>query len=219
MTVVDGVHQEAPRFTETLRSATWNQHEQAETSPFVRDLVAGDLPVEGYAAMVDQHWHLYGTLEAVADGLRDDAVAGPFVVEELRRLPHLEADLRSLRGEGWRDQSVPLPATLAYCDRIREVASWPGGVIAHHYTRYVGDLSGGQFIGPAVAGHYGLAGDGTAFYRFDGIPDPAAFRTEYRARLDAAPWDGAEQARIIDEIGRAYAHNIAVFEDLGAALS
>jgi heme oxygenase len=30
--------------------------------------------------------------------------------------------------------------------RIHETAARPGGFVAHHYTRYLGDLPGGQVI-------------------------------------------------------------------------
>ena len=41
MTVIDGTDHDAPRFTEALRSATWGEHQRAETSPYIQALVAG----------------------------------------------------------------------------------------------------------------------------------------------------------------------------------
>jgi heme oxygenase len=35
--------------------------------------------------------------------------------------------------------------------------------------------------------------------------------------LDAAPWDSAEQERVIDEVLRAYRFNTELFEDLARA--
>ena len=216
MTVVDDP---APSFSAALRAATWADHQRAEQAPYVRALVAGELDLEGYARMVDQHWHIYRELEAASATMQADPVAGAFVAPELLRLGALEADLAALRGPEWAARSEPLPATTAYCERLRDVAhDWPGGFVAHHYTRYLGDLSGGQFIGRVVRRHHDLGDAGTAFYRFDGIDDPAAYRAAYRDRLDAAAWDPGEQARIIDEIGVAYALNTAVFDDLSATL-
>ena len=39
----------------------------------------------------------------------------------------------------------------------------------------------------------------------------------YREQLDAAPWDAAEQERIIDEVLVAYRFNTDLFTDLAAA--
>ena len=99
--------------------------------------------------------------------------------------------------------------------RLHEVAGWPGGFVAHHYTRYLGDLSGGQHIGRVVARHYGLTPDhGGRFSRFESISDPSAFKDAYRRSLDAAPWDHDERQEVVEEIRTAYRLNTAVFDDL-----
>lgn len=78
----------------------------------------------------------------------DHPVAGPFVDEALRRLPAVEADLVSLAGADWRDELVPCAATVADRERMSEVCvASPERFVAHHYTRYMGDLLGGQMIG------------------------------------------------------------------------
>ena len=216
MTPTSATASTAP-FSEHVRAATQEVHRRAEASPFVRAFVAGELDVEAYAGLVDQHWHIYAALESTADALRHDPVAGPFVDDALRRVPALEADLAALRGDRWRDVTDPLPATEAYAERIRSVAlGWPGGFVAHHYTRYLGDLSGGRLLGRIVARCYGLDGPGASFYRFDRIPDVKAFKAAYRARLDAAPLDAAERAAVVDEIAEAYRANTAVFDGLAA---
>jgi heme oxygenase (biliverdin-producing, ferredoxin) len=206
-------------FSAALRAATWSEHQGAEQAPYIRALVEGELDRDAYAAMVDQHWHIYRVLEDAAAVMASNPVARAFVFPELVRIEQLEADLAALRGERWREQAHPLPATSDYCDRLAEVcSSWAGGYVAHAYTRYLGDLSGGQFIGRVVEKHYGFDGSpGAWFYRFDRVPDAAAFRAEFRARLDRAPWDAEEQQRIIDEVVLAYGFNTAVFEDLGRA--
>jgi heme oxygenase len=203
-------------FARVLRDATATSHADAAASGYMAALVAGDLGLDGYAALVAQHWFMYVELEAAAALMRSDPVAGPFVADELTRVPHLEADLRFLLGDGWRDAIAPTDANVRYCRRLREVATtWPGGFVAHHYTRYLGDLSGGQYVGAAVERAYGLeSGDGVRFYRFDELADRSAFKDEYRARLDAASWDADEQDRVIDEVLLAYRCNTEVLHDL-----
>jgi heme oxygenase len=205
-------------FSKSLRAASTAAHGTAEQASYLASLLGGELDIPGFARLVSQHLHIYRALEGAADGLAGDPVAARFVFEELRRLPSLEADLEALLGSGWRDQAVALPSTHAYCERIREVgATWVGGFVAHHYVRYLGDLSGGIFIGRKVEEIYDIQDHrGTSFYVFDGIPDPMAFKDRYRGLLDTAPWDDAERSRITAEILEGYRFNTEILEQLGA---
>jgi heme oxygenase len=205
-------------FSTLIRTASHEQHVEAETSTFMSDLLGGRLGVAAYARYTEQLWFVYEALEGGAGRLASDPVAGPFIRSELFRLPALERDLEHLRGPGWRDSLSALPATRAYADRVRECAErWPGGYIAHHYTRYLGDLSGGQIIRDKAEKTWGFEkkGDGVRFYVFEEIPNPAAFKRTYRELLDAVNADELERQRIVAECKRAFALNTAVFRDLG----
>jgi len=209
-----------PRFSAALRDATWQDHEQAESSAYMTALMGGELPVSGYADLAAQQWFVYAVLEAASDAMRSDPIAAPFVFDELTRLPAIEADLTHLIGEDWSHRIESLPATTAYCDRIRAVCfDQPGAFVAHHYTRYLGDLSGGQYIGRVVKRVYDLDDAGASFFTFDAIEDAKAFKDGYRARLDAAPWSPDEQDAVIAEIRNAYRLNRDVFAGLDATLS
>ncbi|NJP99666.1 biliverdin-producing heme oxygenase [Streptomyces zingiberis] len=205
-------------FSARIRAATQAQHTEAENAPFVGDMLGGRLGVSAYALYTEQLWFVYRALEEQADTLSRDPVAGPFIRPELRRVPELERDLDHLLGPGGRARSRPLPATATYADRIAEVSrGWPAGYVAHHYTRYLGDLSGGQIIRATAEKTWGFTpkGDGVRFYVFEGLGSPSAFKREYRARLDALPVDEAEKQRVIEECRRAFALNTALFRDLG----
>jgi heme oxygenase len=184
------------------------------------DLMAGRATLDDYTALVVQHWAIYEALEDGAEALRVHPLVAPFIAPELTRLPSLERDLAALLGDDWRSRLELVPATVDYAARIREVAAeWPAGFVAHHYTRYLGDLSGGVHIGRVVAQQFGF-GDadaaGASFYRFEGISDPAAFKDAYRALLDAAPWAPDEAERVIAEVLSAYDRNTRIFEQLAA---
>jgi heme oxygenase len=167
---------------------------------------------------VAQHYFIYEALELAGERMRQDPVASVFLSDKLTRLPALEADLEFLLGADWRERIVALPTTQRYVERIRQVgATWAGGFVAHHYTRYLGDLSGGIFIGRVMARRFGFETNGIGFYLFDDIADPKAFKDVYREQLDAAPWDAAEQERVIDEVLLAYRFNTELFEDLANA--
>ncbi|MEU0910140.1 heme oxygenase (biliverdin-producing) [Streptomyces althioticus] len=205
-------------FSTLIRTASHEQHVEAETSTFMADLLGGRLGVDAYARYTEQLWFVYEALESGARDLAVDRVAGPFIRPELFRLAALERDLGHLRGPGWRSTLTALPATRIYADRVATVAlEWPAGYVAHHYTRYLGDLSGGQIIRDKAERTWGFAkkGDGVRFYVFEGISNPAAFKREYRALLDGLAVDDLEKQRVVAECKRAFSLNSDVFRALG----
>ena len=206
-------------FSTAIRAATAGAHRDAERSTFLADLVGGALPLAGYGHLVAQHRAIYEALEGANGAMAAEAVAGAFVQADVVRLPALERDVVAVLGDGWagRPEAALVPATVEYCERLREVgASWPGGWVAHQYVRYLGDLSGGLFIRMRIEAVYGIdASTGTAFYDFPQVPDPAAWKEAYRRRLDDAPWGPDEQERITAEILESYRLNTLVLEQLG----
>ncbi|MEW2165071.1 biliverdin-producing heme oxygenase [Streptomyces sp. NPDC007084] len=205
-------------FSTLIRTASHEAHTEAETSTFMSDLLGGRLGVEAYARYTEQLWFVYEALEADAERLAGDPVAGPFLRPELLRRAALERDLAHLRGPDWRATLSALPATRAYAERVAECArEWPGGYVAHHYTRYLGDLSGGQIIRGKAEQTWGFSrkGDGVRFYVFEGVSNPAAFKREYRELLDGVLADELERQRIVAECKRAFALNTGVFRELG----
>ncbi|MFD5424577.1 heme oxygenase (biliverdin-producing) [Streptomyces sp. NPDC127084] len=204
-------------FSTLIRVASHEQHTEAETSTFMSDLLGGRLGVEAFARYTEQLWFVYAALEGAAESLRADRVAGPFIQPELFRTAELERDLAHLRGTGWRAGLRALPATAAYAARIEECArDWPAGYVAHHYTRYLGDLSGGQIIRDKAERTWGFErkGDGVRFYVFERITNPAAFKRGYRELLDRVDANDLEKQRIVDECKRAFDFNGAVFREL-----
>lgn len=206
-------------FAARLRAETAAHHRRAESEPFVEDLLAGRLPLSAYALLAAQHWFVYDALERVADEHAGDALVEPFLDLRLRRLPRLRADLVRLVGVDGADRIAALPATARYVERIETVAATSApAFLAHHYTRYLGDLAGGQAVAAVLRRTYGLAGgEGTTFYDFTEVGPPPAVRTRYRELLDAAPLDAAGQADLVAEARVAFACNTAMFADLAAA--
>jgi heme oxygenase len=200
------------RLSVRLRSGTRSDHDAAQGSGFLDALAAGTLPRPAYADLAAQHWFIYERLEQAAEVMATDPVAGAFVFPELTRLPALNADLATLLGP--HPQFSALPATDEYRARLRAVAfEHPWGFVAHHYTRYLGDLSGGQYLGPAIAKAYGLNGAGHRFFVFEGV-SPPAFRTRYRELLDQLAFSPADEQNFLAEVAEAYRLNIAVLREL-----
>lgn len=217
MTTTDDTRTTTTGFAARLREETSGAHGDAEGSPFLTGLLDGSLGLAAHVALLAQSHLLYEVLERAARTHVGHPVAGGFVTDDLTRLPALRADLRALVGPAWREHLVALPATARYVDRLQEVAfSWPAGFVAHHYLRYLGDLSGGQVLRTLLGRTYGLGPEQLAFYTFPAIGKPRAFKDAYRARLDATGWSAAEQDRVVAEVRTGYALNRAVFDDLDA---
>lgn len=193
-----------------LRQATSEVHERAHHSTYMAALLDGALPLSAYTLLAEQYGAIYTALEAASDAMADHPVAGPFVIDELRRLPALHDDLDAL-GSG-----VPriLPTTARYVERLHTCTTDPERFVAHHYIRYLGDLSGGQVIGRTLQRTYGLSGDGVRFYDFSALGAPPRFRTRYRELLDAAPWDAAARSRVAAEAVAGFELNIALLSEM-----
>jgi heme oxygenase len=206
-------------FSQALRERTRSGHGASEGADFMSDLMTGKGTRDDYVALVAQHYFIYAALEAAAARFAGDPVASRFITPQLTRLPAIEADLEFLIGTDWRDAITPLPTTKAYVARIEQVAAdgWAGGFVAHHYTRYLGDLSGGQAIRTLMQRQFGFETNGVGFYFFDQIAKPREFKDTYREQLDAAGWDAEESERVIDEVMRAYGFNTDLFVDLARA--
>ena len=202
-------------FAARLRSATRDEHEAAEGAPFVGALMGGVLSVDAYADLLTQLVCVYSVLEENLAAVTSDAFAARFVDERLFRTGPLRADLAALGRTGVNALEV-LPATKRYCHRLRHItATSPATYVAHHYTRYLGDLSGGQAIGRAVRRNYPAAGTATSFFRFVDIASPKRFKDEYRQRLDETPWSEQRRSDIADEARRAFRYNHDMLVELG----
>ncbi|MEB4614832.1 biliverdin-producing heme oxygenase [Leucobacter sp. M11] len=205
-------------FSQALREGTWSDHSESEGAGFMEDLMKGRGTREDYIALVAQHFFMYEALEGATEAMRENPVAAPFISDALIRMPAVQADLEFLLGADWRDRIEAVPATRAYADRITEVAATdPGAFVAHHYTRYLGDLSGGQFISRLMQRHFGLERQGVEFYAFDELGPIPEFKDAYRAKLDEIGLDQAGREALIAEARVAYGFNTEVFVDLARA--
>jgi heme oxygenase len=207
----------APTLSTRLREGTRAEHQAAESQGFVEELLAGRLDVTAYADLAAQQLEIYRALEEASALARRDPRGAGLVFAELERVPSIERDLAHLYGAGWRDEVRILPATRLYAARLRDVGARLPEYAAHAYTRYLGDLSGGQVIKRMMQRHYGMGAAGLAFYDFPEIPRAKPFKDLYRERLDALRLDAAETARAVAEAQEAFRLNRAMFVALGAA--
>jgi len=198
-----------------LRERTRDVHQQAESVPFITDLMHGRLDRAAYADLAAQQYGMYVALETASASVSGTSRGAGLVFDELTRTPSIEADLTYLYGPRWRETIDVLPAAQEYAERIAHVSGDLPRYAAHAYTRYLGDLSGGQAIKRLVQRHYGLGEEGVAFYTFAGIAKPKVFKDEYRERLDALDLDPLEVETAVAEATLAFELSTALFAALG----
>lgn len=196
-----------------MKEGSMTEHAAAEHSPFVSELLAGQVNERGYADYLLRLRAVYGALESVIRIHSDDPLVAAVFDPALERLPAIDADLDHWLPGGARE--VVSPAVDAYRDRITD-ATWGGALVAHHYTRYLGDLSGGQIIGKILNRTFGLDGCGLAFYYFPVRAKP--FKDSYRARLDGLSLDADAMDRTVNEVRVAFGLNQALFDELAQSL-
>lgn len=196
-----------------LRGATAVEHQDTESRGFITRLMGGELDLDAYVRYLAQYAYVYRALERRTPQAGDPAfLADP----ALPRFPSIASDLEHLGVRDWEVRHPALPATQAYVDHLEAIADADlPRYLAHHYTRYLGDLSGGQAIAALVARHYGATTDQLAFYRFDMIASPVRFKRQYRDALDALDFTTAQEAALIVEAKGAFGFNAAIFEALG----
>ena len=204
-------------FSKELKEGTKKSHNAAENTKFVSQFLKGVLDPEEYAKLLSNFYYVYSTMEECVSSSTD-----PYVKNLkrwsviLNRTSFLTRDLRYYYGPMWREKAVPSEACNTYCYRINEVAeNDPYLLIAHHYTRYIGDLSGGQILkGIAQKALNPPVGEGLHFYDFPRIEDSKAWKTEYRAVLDGLNFDEQQKNALITEANYAFRLNMYMFDEI-----
>lgn len=200
---------EARPLSARLREETREAHQAAERGRFVRELLRGGVTREGYAVYLAALVRLYAALEAGLERHAGHPCVAPLHWPALFRSGAVARDLAALVGAGWQEYVSRDMLAATYVARLAAVtASEPPLLVAHAYTRYLGDLSGGQVLRGAVAR---FAPDAVALYEFPGL-DVRAARQEFRARLDALPLGPGLEAAVVAEARLAFALHAGILE-------
>ncbi|GAX35403.1 biliverdin-producing heme oxygenase [Nodularia sp. NIES-3585] len=199
-----------------LRLGTKKAHTMAENVGFVKCFLKGVVEKNSYRKLVANFYFIYSAMEEEMKKHHQHAIISQINFPQLDRKQTLEQDLSYYFGANWREQIKLSPAGEAYVQRIREISQTePELLIAHSYTRYLGDLSGGQILKNIAVTAMNLSeNQGTAFYEFAEITDEKAFKTQYRQTLDELPLDEATGDRIVDEANAAFGMNMKMFQEL-----
>jgi heme oxygenase len=204
-----------------LREGTATSHTMAENTAFMKCFLKGVVEKEPFRQLLANLYFVYSALEEALRQHQEHPVVGKIYFAQLNRKDSLEQDLAFYFGEDWNTQIQPSPAGQAYVERIKELADQePVRLIGHAYTRYLGDLSGGQGLKKVVRSALELPADvGTAFYEFAALPtmpEIMAFKGLYRQALDDLVVTEAEINAIVEEANAAFTMNRDVMHDLEA---
>ena len=207
--------QEGP-FSLQLKMGTKKAHTMAENTTFVKQFLKGVVNESNYSQLIANFYFVYHAMESEMERLKDDPYVGPMRLNGLARHDALAEDCEYFWGNMWREKIYPTEATQQYINRIKEVAHEnPKLLIAHHYTRYMGDLSGGVILGGIAKNALGLKDKGLAFYEFPEITDKKGFKDSYRRVLDTmVPATQKDVDAIIVEANYAFRLNMYMFEEI-----
>ncbi|KAK7175342.1 hypothetical protein R3I93_002293 [Phoxinus phoxinus] len=204
--------------SEMLAAGTKEVHEKAENTAFVKDFLKGRIHKElfklGHVAL----FFTYSAMEEEIERNKEHPQFAPlYFPHELHRRDALARDLEFFYGEDWQSQIRISPAAQRYADRIRRVGrDQPALLVAHAYTRYMGDLSGGQVLRKVAQRAMKLppTGEGLNFYQFDGIHSAKAFKQLYRSRMNELELDTHTKRRVVEEANLAFQFNMEIFGEL-----
>ncbi|XP_004286250.2 heme oxygenase 1 isoform X1 [Orcinus orca] len=209
--------------SEALKEATKEVHTLAENAQFMKNFQKGEVTREGFKLVMASLYHIYVALEEEIERNKENPVYTPlYFPEELHRREALEQDMAFWYGSRWQEAIPYTQATRRYVQRLQEVGrAEPELLVAHTYTRYLGDLSGGQVLKKIAQKALDLpsSGEGLAFFTFPNIASATKFKQLYRSRMNTLEMTPEVRKRALDEAKAAFLLNIQLFEELQELLT
>jgi len=201
-----------------LREGTKKSHTMAENTGFIACFLKGVVEKTSYRNLLSDLYYVYQAMEDEIDRLvkEEHPVIKHIGFKELYRKQSLENDLQFYYGKNWINEIKISDSADLYVNRIRSVAyDFPELLVGHHYTRYIGDLSGGQILKKIAKKALNLEGDnGLNFYEFKLIDDEKAFKKSYSEVLNTLPIDQNVADKIVEEANEAFLYNMKMFKEL-----
>jgi len=180
-----------------LKSGTWDLHQKAESQPFQKSLVKGEVSRAGYAAWLGQMLLVHRVLESRLRELaeRDGRVAS-VVTSEQHQEPYLVADLAALGADA--AGAAALPATADLIRTIEEAAERePIRLLGFHYV-LEGSNNGNAFIARAIRSALGLEPGAGDRYLDPYGPRQREVWSAFKTQIDAQGFEDAEQRAMVE---------------------
>ncbi|KAI8331986.1 heme oxygenase-domain-containing protein [Choanephora cucurbitarum] len=227
--VAEPEYLEDPQLASAMREGTKVVHRAAETSVFTRRFLKGDINADEYGRYINSLYFVYKYMEELLEEHKDHPVVKIIhFPQELNREESIKRDLEYFYGQERASElthpDTMTPAVRSYVKAMKDAcATSPALLIAHSYSRYLGDLSGGQILSKRLKKHVLQLDesdsawdtvDGLNFYHFDQLGNQSEFKNFYRERLNAAKVDQATRDLIVAEAVRSFELNIALFDEV-----
>ena len=193
-----------------LREGSREAHDLAEKNPLMLGLIRGEFQGLTYAGLLRYLQPVYSSLEASLYIHRRNPLFAKLKLSALLRSASLKEDLSYFENRLGKNIQLEAGAScFEYAARLEEHSrKAPELLVAHVYTRYLGDLSGGQMIARSVRKALALEGDaGTRFYVFDEISHTGIFKREFREWMDSIEMSEKMKAAVCDETKEAFRLN------------
>lgn len=192
-----------------LKEGTKSLHREVERGPLIQAIFKGGLTKSAYIDFMAALNLVYIGMEKGLEEHRNHPIIGQFYFPELFRASAISQDLDFLTGsQDWASKKI-LPAARYYQARLSNIIdNNPHLLMAHIYTRYLGDLSGGQIMVKMVSRELNLTTkEGLSFYQFDQINNIQLFKDEFRQRMDSLPLDYQMRLDVVKETQEAFRLN------------
>jgi heme oxygenase len=198
-----------------IREGTKKSHTMAENTGFITCFLKGVVEKKSYVKLLSDLYHVYSAMEEEFDRHKEHPILSQIYFPELFRKESIEKDLEYYFGPEWKQSVTQTDSCKEYVSKIKEVSDvFPELLIAHHYTRYIGDLSGGQVLKKIAQTALKVDDSGMNFYIFKDIPDEKEFKDNYRKTLDSLPFTEGTINSIIAEANNAFRLNMKVFKEV-----
>ncbi len=204
------------KLSHRLRDKIDDKHNQVRETKFINNLIARNVSKEIYKLYLIDLYNIYDTMEKALWENASINCVGPLLIPELFRAEKIKMDLEALKA----DDLSPTMSGKRYVEHLNKIKEEsPHLLIAHIYSRYLGDLFGGQTIGPIVGGLFGEVV--TSFYNFNELVDqgmartPQAYVRTFREILNDLPLNPREAEEVIHEAGIAFDLTYACLNELG----
>jgi len=203
------------KLSKQIKEGTKKSHTMAENTGFITCFLKGVVEKKSYVRLMSDLYYVYSAMEEEIARHKNDVIVSKIYYQELFRKESIEQDLRYYLGDDWKSKLTQTNSCKEYVARIREVSNFsPMLLISHHYTRYIGDLSGGQVLKGIAQTALGVDDSGMNFYIFKDIPNEKEFKNNYRNALDSLLLTQSQKDIIVVEANNAFKYNMKVFNEI-----
>ena len=208
--------------SQQLREGTKKSHTMAENTGFISCFLKGVVEKSSYGKLLTDLYFVYSAMEEQIERLSAEGhpIISSINFKELYRKSALENDLSFYFGSDWESVIEISKSAQVYVERINQVAlDQPELLIGHHYSRYIGDLSGGQLLKKITQKALNLkTEEGLSFYIFKDVKDEKDFKKSYRERINSLEIKQEMADMIVEEANKAFKYNMNMFKELEGSL-